>query len=424
MDHGDLAALLPEDVLAEVLRRVAAPRWLAMSRCVCKAWRAIIDGESLLRTELPFSGFFITFRELCLPEFFSRPVSPPGRPAISGKLDFLPTPIKVRPDGWSLDGDYYIQDHCNGLLLLDGYVVNPATRSWDPLAPCPPNHGSGIVYDALDRELLAFDPMVSSHYHVVSIHYLPTYFRPAQFDPLEEASEWPPSPYILHVFSSKTRHWEERSFVREGNAGGTVAEARADLGRVSSVYWRGSLYVLSQYNFITRISLSEDKYSVIKPPMGIGWSSYIGLSEKGVYCASFLKNDHILVCTLNETCNQFDWILKHEYDLKPVEMFDRQGRFLSHPCQCSCAVVFTKYICDISVVNKGTKKQRNKKAEKTKDMNWTNIIATSTNHQTVLVPFIKNTNFTSGMFSTLLQEYTNFTDACVIKTGQQEQVKL
>ncbi|XBI23886.1 hypothetical protein VPH35_049051 [Triticum aestivum] len=324
MDHGDLAALLPEDVLAEVLRRVAAPRWLAMSRCVCKAWRAIIDGESLLRTELPFSGFFITFRELCLPEFFSRPVSPPGRPAISGKLDFLPTPIKVRPDGWSLDGDYYIQDHCNGLLLLDGYVVNPATRSWDPLAPCPPNHGSGIVYDALDRELLAFDPMVSSHYHVVSIHYLPTYFRPAQFDPLEEASEWPPSPYILHVFSSKTRHWEERSFVREGNAGGTVAEARADLGRVSSVYWRGSLYVLSQYNFITRISLSEDKYSVIKPPMGIGWSSYIGLSEKGVYCASFLKNDHILVCTLNETCNQFDWILKHEYDLKPVEMFDRQ----------------------------------------------------------------------------------------------------
>ncbi|KAI5004179.1 hypothetical protein ZWY2020_031422 [Hordeum vulgare] len=58
--------------------------------------------------------------------------------------------------------------------------------------------------------------------------------------------------------------------------------------------------------------------------MGIGWSSYIGLSEKGVYCASFVENKHILVCTLSESCDKFDWILKHEYDLKPVEMFDRQ----------------------------------------------------------------------------------------------------
>ncbi|XP_044343862.1 uncharacterized protein [Triticum aestivum] len=213
-DHGDLAALLPEDVLADVLRRVAPPRWLAVSRCVCKAWRAIIDGECLLRTELPFSGFFITFMELCLPEFFARPLPPPGRPAISGKLDFLPRAIKVRPSGRSLYGGYYIQDHCNGLLLLHGYVVNPATRRWDPLPRCPPNHGTGIVYDALNREHLAFDPMASSHYHVVSIHYFPTYLRPDEFDPLEEASEWPPSPYILQVFSSKTRRWEERSFVR------------------------------------------------------------------------------------------------------------------------------------------------------------------------------------------------------------------
>jgi hypothetical protein len=49
---GDHATLLPDDVLVDVLRRVATPRCLAMSRNVCKAWRAIIDGESLLRTEL------------------------------------------------------------------------------------------------------------------------------------------------------------------------------------------------------------------------------------------------------------------------------------------------------------------------------------------------------------------------------------
>ena len=73
-----------------------------------------------------------------------------------------------------------------------------------------------------------------------------------------------------------------------------------------------------------RISLSEDKYSVIKPPTDIGWSSYLGLSEKGVYCASFVENAHILVYTLTESCDQFEWILKNDYDLKPVQMFDGQ----------------------------------------------------------------------------------------------------
>ncbi|KAM0863212.1 hypothetical protein ACQ4PT_044742 [Festuca glaucescens] len=87
---GDLAALLPDDVLVEVLHRVATPRSLAMSRSVCKAWRAIIDGESLLRAELRFSGLLMNIVGLRLPEFFSRPSSK-GQHAVSGKLDFLPS---------------------------------------------------------------------------------------------------------------------------------------------------------------------------------------------------------------------------------------------------------------------------------------------------------------------------------------------
>ncbi|KAM3198167.1 hypothetical protein ACQJBY_073345 [Aegilops geniculata] len=323
-DHGDLAALLPVDVLADVLRRVAEPRWLAVSRCVCKAWRAIIDGEGLLRTDLPFSGFFITFAELCLPEFFARPLSPLGRSAISGKLDFLPTPIKVSSDGWSLDGDYHIKDQCNGLLLLDDYVVNPATRCWNALPSCPHNHtmDGGMVRGILLHNCyLAFDPKVSAHYQVFEIPYLR--WGKDETDPSEETSEWPPSPYMLHVFSSRRGCWEERLFVREGDAAGTLAKARVYESRLHSVYWRGSLYVHCQGDFIMRISLSEDKYSAIKAPMGVGDTNYIGLSEKGVYFASFVKN-HIRVCILNESSNQLEWILKHDYDLKPIQMFDRQ----------------------------------------------------------------------------------------------------
>ncbi|KAI5004181.1 hypothetical protein ZWY2020_031424 [Hordeum vulgare] len=276
-----MTARLPEDVLADVLRRVALQRSLAVSRCVCKAWRAVIDGAGLVRGQLPFIGIFICFRRLSLPEFFSRPASRDlDQPAIGGKLDFLP-----RADGPRLDCHYYIEDHCNGLLLLQGnriddhYVVNPATRWRNALPLCPPNHTKpeGIVLN--HDYYLAFDPKVSSHYQVFQIPYL--HWGEGAIDPSEETSEWPPSPYILHVFSSRTSCWEERLFVRQGDAAGTLAKVRVHSeGQLHSVCWRGSLYVHCQSDFIMRISLSEDKYSVIKPPMDIGWSSFMGLSEK------------------------------------------------------------------------------------------------------------------------------------------------
>jgi hypothetical protein len=50
-EEEDRARLLPDDVLADVLSRLA-PRGLATSRCVCTAWRAVIDGRGLLRADL------------------------------------------------------------------------------------------------------------------------------------------------------------------------------------------------------------------------------------------------------------------------------------------------------------------------------------------------------------------------------------
>ncbi|XBI23882.1 hypothetical protein VPH35_049047 [Triticum aestivum] len=330
-EHRDLAARLPEDVLADVLRRVVAPRWLAISRCVCKAWRAIIDGDGLLCTELPFNGIFIAFTELPLPEFFPRPPSP-VQPAVSGKLDFLPTAITDDSD------EFIVQDHCNGLLLLSTYkinpvrratyVVNPATRTWDPLPSYPPIRGivRGICFHNYH---LAFDPKVSSSYQVLGIPWLFSGKRDneSEYDPLEEEelSEWPPSPYILPVFSSKTRCWEMRPFSRHGDAAGTVAEMRAHFGyhKLHSVYWRGSLYVHCQSNLVMRISMSEDKYTVIKPPMGVQMCPYLGRSEKGVYLAALVERS-IRVFILNIFSDRADWTLKHDYDLNPLRAFRQQ----------------------------------------------------------------------------------------------------
>ncbi|KAF7062662.1 hypothetical protein CFC21_069237 [Triticum aestivum] len=125
---------LPDDALGDVLRRLP-PRWLAASRCVCKAWRRTIDERRLLRPDLlplSFAGFFIQFDSHAFPEFFARPSSS----SANTKLDFLPPPMYPFDGvGDGFDEDYFVRDHCNGLLLTSLYVVNPATRRWDLLPP-------------------------------------------------------------------------------------------------------------------------------------------------------------------------------------------------------------------------------------------------------------------------------------------------
>ncbi|KAF8684428.1 hypothetical protein HU200_044322 [Digitaria exilis] len=106
-----------------------------------------------------------------------------------------------------------------------------------------------------------------------------------------EESEWPPLIYNLYVFSSRTGQWEERSFAREGEAIGTIADMRKCWAsdQRNAVYWRGILYVHCQADFVMRISLASDKYHVIKPPMGVE--------------------------NLTETGCKMDWVLKIDKDL-------------------------------------------------------------------------------------------------------------
>ncbi|KAK1620574.1 hypothetical protein QYE76_026091 [Lolium multiflorum] len=114
-DVDNRAARLPQDWLVDILHRLA-PRWLAVSRCVCKDWQATIDSRRLLRTDmlpLRLEGIFMYFTFHKFPEFFSRPWTP-----ITGEMDFLPCATD-NPD----DDLCEVQDHCNGLLLLQHYGI-------------------------------------------------------------------------------------------------------------------------------------------------------------------------------------------------------------------------------------------------------------------------------------------------------------
>ncbi|KAL6907658.1 hypothetical protein ACP4OV_002697 [Aristida adscensionis] len=148
--------------------------------------------------------------------------------------------------------------------------------------------------------------------------------------------EWPPSPWTVPVFSSSAGRWEERSFVREGDAVGiTVEDARADSLRPVDwgprwrygVYWQGAFYVHCRGAFVMRLSLTDGKYQVIRPPIDIEEGKHVrpclGRSEKGVYFATIQDRWQCLlrVWILSESCGHMVWVLKHHIDLEPTALW-------------------------------------------------------------------------------------------------------
>ncbi|CAO2035551.1 unnamed protein product [Urochloa humidicola] len=307
-------AAIPDDALADALRRLPA-RSLTAARCVCKAWRGVVDGRGLLLPRLlPHSvrGIFINYIDHHRPHLFARPSSSTSSlsatmasPEIDALFSFLPG-VK-----WCSNLD------CDGLLICDDIsrksqlcVCNPATRRWTLLPP----HSEGVCGYAGAH--LMFDPAVSPHYEVVLIPAVPEKpLRPdywkvkvkkkkrqqreidgpfclislfsspddppvlpqdqegEEFQHVDEDEdedkepddpyrlmEWPPSPWQLNVFSSRSGQWEARSFVREGEPVGTVEEMRLDplerlvygMRRRCTVYQNGTLYVHCRGSFIMR----------------------------------------------------------------------------------------------------------------------------------------------------------------------------
>ncbi|KAJ1264731.1 hypothetical protein BS78_08G023500 [Paspalum vaginatum] len=301
-------ASLPDDAVADVLRTLPMQS-LAVARCVCKAWRDIVDDRALLH---PY---------------------------------FLPR----TGDWWS------VLDHCNGLLLCDIEwestlcVCNPATRRWTVLPP-----GADGKCHRYAGAYMAFDPAVSPHYEVILIPEVPEEPpSPKQRDLRKERCvlpedaplcldrlfslsldddemisvgdegeefeqqhpsvddegglerdivdddpcrlmEWPPSSRTLHVFSSRTGHWEERRY---------------------AIYHHGSLYVYCRGSFVTRLSLSNCKYQIIEAPANIeDTKPYLGKLQKNV-CFGIVHDNQLKIWILNEPCGKMEWILKYEVEV-------------------------------------------------------------------------------------------------------------
>ncbi|XBJ19334.1 hypothetical protein VPH35_010320 [Triticum aestivum] len=311
----DPAGLLPGDVLADVLGRLMPPS-LAACRSVCKAWCAVVDAHGLLRKDLlplALAGIFAVYRFVVgyhlPPAFLSRP-SVAGK--IQGNLGYLDDVC----DDWS-----HMTGHCNGLLLLWGGVANPATQQWACL-PCHPDRTPTKGF--IKHDFLAYDPMLSPHFEVFFMQCVRRRSEnDAALDPANPNSEWPPSPYTMSAFSSKTWQWEERSFTREGMAPRSIDPNLLLLMKHvfshDSVYWRGRLYVFNIY-FVIRLDLEDNKYRVIElPPINEARGDiHLGKSEKGVYYVFAGGWCRLQIWFLNESIDHTEWMLKHEIGLKPL----------------------------------------------------------------------------------------------------------
>jgi hypothetical protein len=73
-------------------------------------------------------------------------------------------------------------------------------------------------------------------------------------------TEWPPSRWAWREFSSRTGRWEERVFVREGSAAGTLGDLLLHKKLPYSyhhrwryaAYWQGALYVHCRGEYVSR----------------------------------------------------------------------------------------------------------------------------------------------------------------------------
>ncbi|TVU45320.1 hypothetical protein EJB05_04804, partial [Eragrostis curvula] len=312
---------LPEDVLADVLRRLP-PRSLAFSRCVCKAWRAVVDGRRLLRADLlPHSvrGIFLMYHDLEFPAFLSSPSKQPVM--IFDKLDL----DRLRPDPY-MQSFAKVLDHRNGLLLYQDrrgmHVANPATQRRAQL-PTPPRFG-GTFFSSVGN--LLFDPTESPHYEVLLVpvdRRTEETEKEMRHQAMDKSEEWPALTWVLCVFSSRTGQWEERSFVREGDSVRTSDVGHDLLWRASSAYWRGAFFVqCNDGSAVLRISLSNDTYRVIELPADIGEikynKPYLGQSKHGVCCALFdgWFSCKFRVWILDESSGKTGWVLKHHIDIE------------------------------------------------------------------------------------------------------------
>lgn len=293
---------LPVDVVADILSRLPV-KSLCHFKCVSRRWHALCSDPRRGRRNLPrtLSGFFYqsVSRERFPARHFAGGIpadhgrrAPPFDPAFS----FLPGAERTS-----------LVDCCDGLLLCRrwegaltdscGFVVlNPAVERWVALPEsAAPAHGARTV-------CLAFDPAVSSHFHVLAF--------------LEDERYYVTG---VEIYSSETGHWSRHE---SGWSGQTTLRDDA-----KGVFFNGMLHLVVMEAAIVAVDVHGKTWRTMAVPRaanyrpmitGAGHGGFIGMDDgshigvsQGNLC--YLQPDGLWTLSIwvLEDYGTEEWILKH-----------------------------------------------------------------------------------------------------------------
>uniref|UniRef100_A0ACD6A4A8 Uncharacterized protein n=1 Tax=Avena sativa TaxID=4498 RepID=A0ACD6A4A8_AVESA len=322
------ASLFTDDLILEILSRLPA-RSVRRFKCVSMPWRDLI-ADPVHRKKLPqtLAGFLYRARRH---HFVS--VSDSAA-QVDLSLTFLQPKYKYI--------DYV--DTCNGLLLCAcsenneecHYVVcNPATERWIELPPRPQAFSDGFEYCAF---CLAFDPKVSSHFHVLEFG--------------ETFMDVGSCVTGVNIFSSQTGAWIHRDC-------GLVEQFTTRFDEFSSVFFGGMLHLVGKldpvkiYNepALLVVDMEGKAWKTIPLPSRSG-NGTIGLSRGCLYYASTtrahvsninkrtdVRATKIVTLWCLENDDSKEWVLKHSDIIdEPLSTIGLEWRvFAIHP---DCDTVF------------------------------------------------------------------------------------
>ncbi|XP_044428166.1 F-box protein At5g65850-like, partial [Triticum aestivum] len=300
-ETSDAAGVFTDDIILEILSRLPA-RSVHRFKCVSVPGRDLIT-DPANRKKLPqaLAGFlYMSFRSVHHHHFAS---------VSGGAAPFDPSVPYLQPNKYK---DMEQVDACNGLLLYRGctknlppwdwkeddcrfVVCNPATGSWVELPPQPqlqePVKGRSRVAG------LAFDPTVSSHFHVLRF---------------EEADS--SSVTGVSIYSSRTGAWSHRDRAMAEEV--TLSYSTRCIFAGGVLYLMGSLQSTNNDHVLLAVDMAGKVWKTISVPYPRRFAM-IGSSQGCLHyaIASVSDDNNILVSKIElwclKDCDSKEWVLKH-----------------------------------------------------------------------------------------------------------------
>ncbi|KAK7266971.1 hypothetical protein RIF29_19633 [Crotalaria pallida] len=317
MEPADSATVVANnaDLLTEILVRVPV-KPLMTFKCVSKEWLSFISGPQFCRNHVLRGYHHHTFPSYLLltpsPEMEDNDVS-------TKIISMIPLPLKSSNDEFSLqlECDFTIKQSCNGLLLLQGVKLN-GERHTVYYCVCNPATSQIVNLDFKGTDVyylfLAFDPLISSHFKVLSFAFMGEDVSPDSDLQLED--------FNIFMYLSETGQWNDLGLRIPHNY---MQRPSSMLSTGSGAYVNGGIYWHNEYDDNSMyFDLENQCLNSFPMPSNIEYDQdidYFGASGGHLHMTLVkfgYASIYDLVDILELKEDNSEWLVKFRVDLTPM----------------------------------------------------------------------------------------------------------